>query len=263
MVGQNDENLPFIRFPDAASRERHHDYRNTGFCCERGFVLHKLEEKEPTLYARLDDPHPVIRIRGVDIPLNATTFNEALVVPEVLNHKYEARIREMDLEWLRDTLVEPTRQDQVYWATVEGITITDWSPNSKRWLHLVTRRIRPSSNCIDVTFPRALVVACAIQGIPLNEGGADHLRMEDILSGQQNGALSSWSYHCPVQAGGSATFDADEVLSMDPPLHPLLVRTGSTSRGKRRRTGSASSSKAVLNSDDDDPLSDARVEEDL
>ncbi|KAH0722368.1 hypothetical protein KY290_005044 [Solanum tuberosum] len=108
--GQNDEHLPFIRFPNAASRKRHHDHRNTGFYCERGFLVHKLEEKEPAFYARLvefgwvpltdappdarstwvrefyailptvqwDDFHSVICIKGVDIPLNATAINEAL-----------------------------------------------------------------------------------------------------------------------------------------------------------------------------------------
>ncbi|KAH0716841.1 hypothetical protein KY285_012872 [Solanum tuberosum] len=151
MARQNDEHLPFIRFLDVASRDRHHDNRNTRFCCERGFVLYKLEEKEPAFYARLvefgctlylgefytilptvrlDDPHPVICVRGVNIPLNSTTINEALEVPEVPNHEYEARLREMYLEWLRDTLVEPTRRDQVYWGAAEGITRTYWSPDA-------------------------------------------------------------------------------------------------------------------------------------
>uniref|UniRef100_M1DFG3 Putative plant transposon protein domain-containing protein n=1 Tax=Solanum tuberosum TaxID=4113 RepID=M1DFG3_SOLTU len=115
-----------------------------------------------------DDSHPVIRITGVDIPLNATAINEALEVQEVPNHEYEARLREMDVEWLRDTLVQPTRWDQVYWAITEGITSTDWSPDAKRWLHLVIKRIHPSGNFTDVTFTWNLVVACAIQGIQLN-----------------------------------------------------------------------------------------------
>ncbi|KAH0685357.1 hypothetical protein KY284_015910 [Solanum tuberosum] len=58
----------------------------------------------------------------------------------------------MDLEWLRDTLVEPARRNRVYWPTVEGITSTDWSSNVKRWLHLVARRIRQSGNRTDVTY---------------------------------------------------------------------------------------------------------------
>uniref|UniRef100_M1DNB9 Uncharacterized protein n=1 Tax=Solanum tuberosum TaxID=4113 RepID=M1DNB9_SOLTU len=44
---------------------------------------------------------------------------------------------------------------------------------------------------------------------------------------------------------GVPLFDTDEVLPMHPPLHPILVRVGSTSRSKRRRMGRANSSKAV------------------
>jgi len=112
----------------------------------------------------------LVTISIIYIPLNAIAINESLEVSEVSNAEYEAYLREMDLEWLRDTLVEPARRDQVYWDTAEGITSTDWSPDAKRWLDLVTRRIHPSGNRTDVTFPWLLVVACAIYGNELNVG---------------------------------------------------------------------------------------------
>uniref|UniRef100_M1D8A5 Uncharacterized protein n=1 Tax=Solanum tuberosum TaxID=4113 RepID=M1D8A5_SOLTU len=96
MAGINEENSPFVRFP---SRERYHDHQNTKFYCEQGFYLLNFEEKAPAFH-------------GVDILLNAITINEALEVSEVLNAEYEAKLREMDLGWLRETLIEPARRDQ-------------------------------------------------------------------------------------------------------------------------------------------------------
>ncbi|KAH0636272.1 hypothetical protein KY289_036187 [Solanum tuberosum] len=62
---------------------------------------------------------------------------------------------------------------------------------------------------------------------------------------------------------GVPLLDVDELLHMDPPIHPLLIRAGSTSMGKKRRTSKASSSRAAVGSDDEDPLSGGRVEIDL
>lgn len=53
--------------------------------------------------------------------------------------------------------------NKVYSTTAEGITSTYSSPNSKRCPHLVSRRILPPGNHNDMSFPQALVVACAIQ----------------------------------------------------------------------------------------------------
>ena len=42
MDGPNGNNAPFIRFSDVDCRERYHDSRAIGFCCERALVLHKV-----------------------------------------------------------------------------------------------------------------------------------------------------------------------------------------------------------------------------
>uniref|UniRef100_M1DN20 Putative plant transposon protein domain-containing protein n=1 Tax=Solanum tuberosum TaxID=4113 RepID=M1DN20_SOLTU len=247
MAGPNEENLTFVRFPDIVSRERHHDNINIGFYCERGFLLLKLEEKAHAFYARLmefewtpltEAPPNAHFTWGVYIPLNATAINEALKLPKVLNVEYEAKLWEMDLGWLRNTLIKPVRRDQVYWSTTDGITSSDWSPDAKRWLHLVTRRIRPSGNRTDVTFPLALVVAKKAFFLP--------------------GLITAL-----CKPAGVPLLDTNELLPTDPPLHRLLIRSGSTSRSKRRRTGRASSSKAVVDSNDEAPLSGAQVKEDL
>uniref|UniRef100_M1DXI4 Putative plant transposon protein domain-containing protein n=1 Tax=Solanum tuberosum TaxID=4113 RepID=M1DXI4_SOLTU len=213
--------------------------------------------------------YPAIRIWGVDIPTNATALNEALEVPEVSNAEYEAKLRGMDLEWLRDTLVEPTRRDRVYWATAEGIISTDWLPDAKRWIHLVTRRIRPSGNRTDVNFPRVLVVACAIQGIEPNVGAQIISEWKMFYRGNKKAFFLPGLITALFKWVGVPLLDTDEVLPMDLPSHPLLVRQGSTSQSKRRKTNRASSSKVAVESDEeggDDtrpPLSASHVEEDL
>uniref|UniRef100_M1DRN2 Uncharacterized protein n=1 Tax=Solanum tuberosum TaxID=4113 RepID=M1DRN2_SOLTU len=53
MDGINEENITFVQFPDAASRERHHDHRNTKFCYERGFHMLGLAKRAPAFHARM------------------------------------------------------------------------------------------------------------------------------------------------------------------------------------------------------------------
>lgn len=97
--------------------------------------------------------------------MNTTAINEVLEIQEVPNFEYDVNLMEMDLECLRETIVDPMSRKQVYRATTNGINIANWSPYDKRLFHLVSRKIFPSANHTDMTFPQALLVACAIKGI--------------------------------------------------------------------------------------------------
>lgn len=61
-----------------------------------------------------EDLHSIIPVQGVDILLNAIAINKELEVSKVPNHVFEDRLREIDLGWLRDTLMDLTERKQVY-----------------------------------------------------------------------------------------------------------------------------------------------------
>ncbi|KAH0689237.1 hypothetical protein KY289_016595 [Solanum tuberosum] len=157
-------------------------------------------------------------------------------VPEVPNADYEAKLSKIDLGWLRDTLVEAACRDRVYWATTEGITSTHWSPDAKRWMHLVSKKIRPLGNRIDVTFPQVLVVACAMQGIKLNVGAL---------------IISEWKMF----------YKGNKKAFFLPRLVTTMCKQPSTQERKRRKVDGADNSRAVAEADDggkdDDEADDA------
>lgn len=93
-------------------------------------------------------------------------MNEILGVLDVPNDEYEAKLKDMNMRWLRDLLVDEEYRGKIYCPALGAYFFAEaW-----RLLALVGRRIRPSGNLIDVTYPRTLMVACAIRGIQLNVG---------------------------------------------------------------------------------------------
>lgn len=149
MVAFNEKNRPFVRFSDAASRERYHNHQNNNFHCERGLHLLKLQEKVVDFYARMIDfcwspmmeVPPAARftwVRGsitsyvlfsgmiptILFSLNTSFINDVLKVPEVPNMQYMAKLGDMDFGWLRDTMVEPTHWDRKFYLSGNRISMT-------------------------------------------------------------------------------------------------------------------------------------------
>ena len=62
-----------------------------------------------------DSLYPTIHIRGVDVPADARSVNIAFGVPEVPYEPYMDKLREKDMTWLRNTLV-----DEIHWKKSVG-----------------------------------------------------------------------------------------------------------------------------------------------
>ncbi|WMV44639.1 hypothetical protein MTR67_038024 [Solanum verrucosum] len=155
---------PYERFLDVASHER--------------WVLE--------FYAHLPRfPNPTIYIQGVDIHVDAQFVNLALRVLKVPHGPYKAKLRETDMTWLWNTLVEEKYWEEVNWFTTDSLTCHYYSPDTRRWLIFVGRRICPSDNVIDVTYPRAVVVACIITVISVNVGEQIVAERKDFYRGSK------------------------------------------------------------------------------
>ncbi|KAM3270108.1 hypothetical protein P3S67_030014 [Capsicum chacoense] len=189
--------------------------------CVSGWVR-EFYSMLPTV--RWDDPHPTICIREVHVPVDVANINMVLGVPNISNADFEAKYKEMDLQWLRDTLIAKADWGKVYWTRKEGIHSTHFSAEARMWLHLATRRIRPSRNTTDVTYARALVVACAIQGIRLNVGAQIVSEWRDFYKRNKKspylpGLISELCSRADVPRE-----DADKDLECDVPFNPFRVK---------------------------------------
>lgn len=70
-----------------------------------------------------------------------------------------------------NTLVVEGHRASTNWGISRtGIHGTHFTVEARRWLHVVSRRILPSSNVTDVTYVRALVLAYILSGVRVNVG---------------------------------------------------------------------------------------------
>ncbi|KAF3678423.1 hypothetical protein FXO38_03251 [Capsicum annuum] len=106
----------------------------------------------------------MICIWGVDIPIDFRAINEVLQVPHVSDAHYIAKAQEIDMAWLRVTVVLKEFSEQVYWPSTEGVTNTHFLTDARRWLNLVTQdsSVKQHYRCDLSSDPG---VTCVIRGI--------------------------------------------------------------------------------------------------
>lgn len=130
-------------------------------------------------------PQLTVYIRGVDIPMDARFVNLVLGMSKIHHEPHTAKLRETDMTWLRNTLVEEKYWEEVSQFTSKGLINHYYSPEGWRWLTLIGQRVHPSGNLTYMTYPRALVVVYIIGGIPVYMGEMIMAMWMDLYHGSK------------------------------------------------------------------------------
>lgn len=96
-------------------------------------------------------PQLTVYIRGVDIPMDARFVNLVLGMSKIHHEPHTAKLRETDMTWLRNTLVEEKYWEEVSRFTSKGLINHYYSPEGWRWLTLIGQRVHPSGNLTYMT----------------------------------------------------------------------------------------------------------------
>lgn len=164
--------------------------------------------------------------------------------PEGSNNENEDKLKEMNMRWLQDSLVEEEYRGKVYWATIEGITCAYFFEDAWKRLTLVGKKICPLGN-LYVTYTQAVIVACVIRRIQLNVGALIEFEWNDFYRDNKKGSflprLLSALFIC-VKVSEDDTY---RLAEMDPQSNNLLVRKLPFAKRERKKVGEAESSRAA------------------
>ncbi|XP_060206148.1 uncharacterized protein LOC132633603 [Lycium barbarum] len=246
------------------------EQQTRGMLHERAFIMDRVEELAPKFYQTLHRigwgqlveelgnincnwvrefyamlptvdwivSEPQITIREVNIRVGAEAINSVHGLTNPPQDKLRAKDVKGNGPWLVRMLVRESKRNKTTWAVSRlAIESRHFTPKARRWLNFVARRVRLSSNTTDVTYPRALMVDCIIDGVPVTVG----MQVIEEWRGFIAKDGPSLMFPCLItnlyRNAGVPTEHGDRYVECDVAFDPLKVK-GSQGRGKRKRTGS-------------------------
>jgi len=211
---------------------------SSGWTCFIPTPCDANEEWVREFYANLRRTHfqnHEITIRENTMIFGVEEINDVYGLP---NHPLEP-VQERDTcdngDWLVAKLCPPGHR--VTWATKKkGIKYGDFTAEAKMWLYIIASRVSPCGNVSDVPYTRALIIACILDGIPVNVGHYIVRELKEYVL--QGGTLlifpSLITELC--RRAHVEKWNGDHLIPADKPLHPLRVTgAGSVLKSKKRK----------------------------
>lgn len=205
-----------------------------GWICFTPQPCRKNDLFHPTNLPAIDLRKPKMRIRGKMVHFEAEAVNNIYHLPD---HDMDPFRKKDHLpgEWLASQFCPGV---DVPWAVDrKGITSKEFTVEAKIWLAIICSRVSLVSNVWNVPILRALMVACILNGTPLNVGEifVNELKEYRRLNGTSLLFPSLITELC--QLAGVKEDPEDNWVEPGKPINPLKKRgEGGVVKGKERKS---------------------------
>lgn len=127
----------------------------------------------------------------------------------------------------------------------------DFIAEAKMWLYILCNRVSPYGNISDVSYTGALIIACILEGIPVNASHYILRELREYLLDNSPGLMFPTLIIELCRWAEVEVRSTDHWLPTDKPFHPLTVTgEGSAVKSNKRKVttvvGPESSSQSTL-----------------